>query len=112
MHIGQVLWFTIAAILLLVSRTDKLTAKVWIVELVAGCALDYHTSERALALARPGADYVRLWPLPVTQPWKEPQEPNLSRDRCLEREVGHRLDADSGLTCGIILSISQRIVSS
>ena len=33
----------------------------------SGCYLDYHTP--AVALACPGVDYIRLWPLPVTQPW-------------------------------------------
>lgn len=53
---------------LLASRTEKLTEKVWTVELVADCALDYHALERALALACPGVDNTRLWPLPVIQP--------------------------------------------
>jgi hypothetical protein len=80
MHNRQVLLLIIVAILLLAGplagRTKKLTEEVWTLELVADCALDYHASGRALALACPGVDYVRLWPLPVIQPWEEPQEPS------------------------------------
>jgi len=57
------------------SRTEKLTEKFWTVELVGGYALDYHATQRALALACPGVDYIRLWPLPVTRPWEEPERP-------------------------------------
>jgi len=37
------------------------------------CYLDYHTP--AVALACPGVDYIRLWPLPVKQPWQETPDP-------------------------------------
>ena len=33
------------------------------------CYLDYHTNIHAVGLACPGVDYIRLWPLPVLQPW-------------------------------------------
>jgi hypothetical protein len=69
-------WLFVALVILLLaallaSRTKKLTDSVWTVELFGGCAIDYHTSPKALALACPGADYTRLWPLPVTRPWEE-----------------------------------------
>lgn len=70
-----VLWLIITILLVVVVlavRTHKLTAGVWTTELVAGCALDYHTSAKAVALACPGVDYIMLWPLPVVQPWEEP----------------------------------------
>ena len=60
---------------LLASRTHMLTEDVWTVELVAGCELDYHTTKHTLALACPDVDYMRLWPLPVIQPWEEVEEP-------------------------------------
>ena len=58
---------------LLASRPRELVEGVWTVDTPGGCALDYHTSAKALALACPGVDYVRLWPLPVEQPWEEPE---------------------------------------
>ena len=58
---------------LLASRVERLTEGVWTVELSRGCSLDYHTSG-ALALACKGVDYTRLWPLPVEQPWEEPEK--------------------------------------
>ena len=45
------------------------------VRLVAGCEMDYHTSIRAVALACPGVDYMRMWPLPVVQPWESTPDP-------------------------------------
>jgi hypothetical protein len=79
MHNRQALWLIMVAILLLAgllaSRTEKLTEDVWPVKLMAGCALDYHTSYSAVALACPGVDYTRLWPLPVIQPSEEPERP-------------------------------------
>ena len=56
------------------TRTDKLTDDVWSVELVGRCYLDYHANIQAVALACPGVDYVRLWPLPVVQPWWDPTD--------------------------------------
>ena len=34
--------------------------------------LDYHTSIHTVAMACPGVDYIRLWP--VTQPWQDPTD--------------------------------------
>ena len=43
--------------------------------MVARCEVHYHKpSIRAVALACPGVDYIRLWPLPVIQPWDERPE--------------------------------------
>ena len=71
----QALWLLLASLLmagLLASRVERLTEGVWTAEL-GRCSLDYHTSPKALALACPGVDYARLWPLPVEQPWEEPE---------------------------------------
>lgn len=35
------------------------------------CALDWHRARPALVLACPGQDMLRLWPLPLVQPWFE-----------------------------------------
>jgi hypothetical protein len=43
--------------------------------LVAGCEMDFVTSVGAVALACPGVDYMRVWPLPVVQPWEGTPDP-------------------------------------
>ncbi len=53
----------------------KLTDTVWSAKLGARCELDFHTSIGAVALSCPGVDYMRLWPLPVVQPWSENPDP-------------------------------------
>ncbi len=35
------------------------------------CALDWHRARPALVLACPRQDMLRVWPLPVVQPWSE-----------------------------------------
>ncbi len=35
------------------------------------CDLDWHGERLALAVACPGQDLIRVWPLPVEQPWWE-----------------------------------------
>lgn len=47
---------------------------VYTLKLVAGCYPDYHTPIHAVALACPGVDYTRLWPLPVERPWEDPTD--------------------------------------
>jgi hypothetical protein len=42
--------------------------------LTSGSYLDYQANIHAVALACPGVDYIRLWPLPVTQPWWDPTD--------------------------------------
>lgn len=37
------------------------------------CDVDYFAARRVLALACPGRDYLRLWPLPPVSPWWEDQ---------------------------------------
>ena len=76
---ARALWTLIAlAILLLAgilaSRPRELVEGVWTAD-VGACSIDYHPSLRALALACPGVDYLRLWPWPVEQPWEEPGRP-------------------------------------
>jgi hypothetical protein len=60
--------------LLAASRIDQLIPGVWTLELVSGCAMDYHAPIHAVALACPAVDYIRLWPLPITQPWDDPSD--------------------------------------
>ena len=56
----------------LVGSAERLTDDVWTVRL-KDCYLDYLESIHAAALARPGVDYIKLWPLPVEKPWWEPE---------------------------------------
>ena len=57
-----------------VTGAEKHTADIWTIRL-RDCYLDYHhTSIDAFALACPGVDYTRLWPLPVVQPWPDPTD--------------------------------------
>ena len=58
----------------LVGSAERLTDDIWTVRL-RDCYLDYHTPLHAVALACPGVDYTRLWPLPITQPWQETPDP-------------------------------------
>jgi hypothetical protein len=62
------------AALLAASTVHRLTGDGWSLELVYRCYLGYHASIQAVALACPGVDYTRLWPLPVTQPWNYPPD--------------------------------------
>jgi hypothetical protein len=63
----QLAFLVILALLtaLLATRVDKLTDNVCTLYVVGGCYLNYHASIQAVALACPGVDYIRLWPLPV-----------------------------------------------
>ena len=65
---------TILIWVLALTQPRRLTEDVWTIKLVARCHLDYHTPIHAVALACPGVDYIRLWPLPVTQPWWDPTD--------------------------------------
>jgi hypothetical protein len=60
---------------LLASRTYQLTEDAWATQHVAGCELwdivPPSQPARTLVLACPHVDGVRLWPLPVQQPWVE-----------------------------------------
>jgi hypothetical protein len=42
--------------------------------LAGGCHVDCYAPRHAVALAWHGVDYIRLWPLPVTQPWWDPTD--------------------------------------
>ncbi len=35
------------------------------------CEVEYYPSKQIIALFCPGIDVVRLWPLPIEQPWNE-----------------------------------------
>lgn len=59
---------------LLAGRVDELVEGVWTLELVGRCYLDWYTSIKALGLACPGVDTIRLWPLPPVQPWEDPTD--------------------------------------
>ena len=66
-------------LLALPGRVRKLTETTWTVKLVAGCEMDFVTSAGAVALACPGVDYMRLWPLPVVQLWESMPDPVAGR---------------------------------
>jgi hypothetical protein len=60
----------------LASRTYQLIPGVTAMKLINGCELDFFhdTSLQpvfTVALACPRVDYIRLWPLPIKQPWSE-----------------------------------------
>ena len=69
------IWALAAGQALLADRLEEHIEGVWRVELVGRCYVDYHTSIQAVALACPGVDYIRLWPLPPEQPWQETPDP-------------------------------------
>jgi hypothetical protein len=73
--ITVLIWDLAAGQTLLAGRVDELTQGVWSVKLVRGCHLDYHAPIQAVALACPGVDYLKLWPLPPEQPWQETPDP-------------------------------------
>ena len=60
---------------ILAARTTYPVDGVTTIRLVGRCELDYfdNTAQpvHTLALACQGIDYIRLWPLPVQQPWDE-----------------------------------------
>jgi len=58
----------------LVGNAERLTEDVSTARL-RDCYLDYHTPIHAVALACLGVDYIKLWPLPVEQPWQETPDP-------------------------------------
>jgi hypothetical protein len=66
---------TIQLFSVLTARSHKLTEDAWVTELVADCelwdVLPPSQPVRTLVLACPGVDAIRLWPLPVQQPWEE-----------------------------------------
>ena len=61
--------------LALPGRVRKLTETVWTVRLVAGCEMDFVTSAGAVAVACSGVDTMRVWLLPVVQPWQSTPDP-------------------------------------
>jgi hypothetical protein len=72
-------WISFLAVFLLsfflLHNIDQPIPGMTSIGLVAGCQLellDTTTQPNFTALlACPGKDYIRLWPLPVTQPWFE-----------------------------------------
>jgi hypothetical protein len=65
------------AFIILTSRTYQLTEHARATQLVVGCELwdvvPPSQTTRTVVLACPGVDAIRLWPLPVQQPWEEEQ---------------------------------------
>ena len=57
-----------------VGYAERFSDDVWTLHL-RDCDLDYHIPIRSVALACPGLDYMRLWPLPIQRPWYEPERP-------------------------------------
>jgi hypothetical protein len=67
---------TLLLSLFLASRTYELIPGVTAMRLIKGCELDFFHDTRlqpvfTVALACPRVDYIRLWPLPIKQPWSE-----------------------------------------
>lgn len=48
------------------------------------CVLDVFTGENTLVVACPGRDMLRVWPLPVGQPWWEDSAESAGAGRCIE----------------------------
>jgi hypothetical protein len=65
----------LAGLRLTTGGVRRLTDTTWTAKLVAGCEMDFVTSVGAVALACPGVDYMRVWPLPVVHPWFEKPDP-------------------------------------
>ncbi len=65
----------LAGLYLTTGGVRKLTDTIWTVKVVAGCEMDFLTSRGVVALACPGEDLYRLWPLPVVHPWFEDPDP-------------------------------------
>ena len=65
----------LADLFLTTGGVRKLTDDIWTVKLIRGYEMDYHTKIGAVALACPGVDYMRVWPLPVVQPWESTPDP-------------------------------------
>ena len=42
-----------------------------IVRPLGSCDVQYHAEWRATVLACPGIDLIKMWPLPIEQPWYE-----------------------------------------
>jgi hypothetical protein len=61
--------------LFLASRIDQPVPGATSIKLIAGCWLDFLDTRLqpvfTVALACPREDYIRLWPLPIKQPWSE-----------------------------------------
>jgi hypothetical protein len=72
----QLAFLVILALLttLLAARVDRLTTGVYTLKLIGGCYLDCHVPIQSVGLACLGVDYIRLWPLPMVQPWPDPTD--------------------------------------
>ena len=57
------------------TRADELVEDVWRVKLVQRCGVQNHVSIITVALACPGVGHIKVWPLPVEQPWRETPDP-------------------------------------
>ncbi len=65
----------LAGLYLTTGGVYKLTNTAWTVKLPAGCEMDFRTSVGVVALACPGVNYMRVWLLPVVQPWESTPDP-------------------------------------
>ena len=54
---------------------------------IGPCDLDWHSGRRALVVACVGRDMIRVWPLPVEQPWWEHTEDETARVRALRSSL-------------------------
>ena len=64
---------TILIWVLALTQPRKLLESVYTIQ-AGKCYVDYHATIQAVALACPGVEYIRLWPLPVVQPWPDPTD--------------------------------------
>lgn len=65
---------TVLIWVLALTQPHEFVEGVWTVRL-RSCYLDHHTPIHAVALACPGVDYIKLWPLPVEGPWQQTPDP-------------------------------------
>ena len=77
-HHWRLILITLALVVVLVwglalTQPRKLVEGVYTIQ-AGKCFVDYHTPIQAVALACPETDYIRLWPLPVVQPWPDPTD--------------------------------------
>jgi hypothetical protein len=88
-RLGLLVFILIAALALAAGRPRQFIPGVYTVD-VGPCSLDLHRPPvqpvATLALACPGVDYIRLWPLPVVKPWAEDGEDGPP----IRRPIAHR----------------------
>lgn len=76
-RLGLFTLILVATLAIAVGRPRELMPHVWTVD-AGSCSVDFYSppAQRryTIALACPGVDYIRLWPLPPIRPWSEEDE--------------------------------------